>query len=104
MLWLVTGCSTGLGLEIARAILQAGEKCIATSRNPASTPDAVAEITKAGGVWATLDVSSATLEEDLKAIVQEHGHIEALVNNAGYADGGVLEVMEYVLSHSPRAR
>jgi NAD(P)-dependent dehydrogenase (short-subunit alcohol dehydrogenase family) len=98
MQWLVTGCSTGLGLDIARAALKAGQKCIATSRNPAKSPEAVEEINSLGGTWATLDVSSQSLESDIQKILNDHGKVDVVVNNAGYADGGVLESMEYVQS------
>ncbi|KIX98622.1 uncharacterized protein Z520_05923 [Fonsecaea multimorphosa CBS 102226] len=94
MQWLVSGCSTGLGLEIARAALKAGQKCIATSRTPASSPDAVEDIEKLGGVWAKLDVSSPSLESDIDEIVKIHGAVDVVVNNAGYADGGPLETMD----------
>ncbi|OAP61701.1 hypothetical protein AYL99_03904 [Fonsecaea erecta] len=94
MQWLVTGCSTGLGLDIARAALESGQKCIATSRNPSSTPDAIHGIENLGGVWAKLDVSSPSLKSDIDEIVQKHGAIDVVVNNAGYADGGPLEVMD----------
>ncbi|KAJ9616962.1 hypothetical protein H2200_000682 [Cladophialophora chaetospira] len=94
MQWLITGCSTGLGLDIARAVLGAGQKCIATSRNSASSPEAVQEIKKLGGVWAKLDVASESLENDLVNIVKEHGPVDVVVNNAGYADGGALESMD----------
>jgi NAD(P)-dependent dehydrogenase (short-subunit alcohol dehydrogenase family) len=94
MQWLVTGCSTGLGLDIARAALKAGQKCIATSRNPATTPDAVQEIKSLGGVWAQLDVCSPSLESDIKKIIEEYGDVDAVVNNAGYADGDIVERTE----------
>jgi NAD(P)-dependent dehydrogenase (short-subunit alcohol dehydrogenase family) len=32
--WLVTGCSRGLGREIARAVLAAGHRLVATARSP----------------------------------------------------------------------
>lgn len=94
MQWLITGCSTGLGLDIARAVLRAGEKCIATSRNPARSPEAMKEIEQLGGVWAKLDVASPSLENDIKEIVKHHGTADVVVNNAGYAEGGALETME----------
>lgn len=93
MLWLVTGCSTGLGLEIARAVLKAGQKCIATSRNPSKSPHEVAEIPNLGGAWAQLDVSGPNVEADIEKIIAEHGTVDVVVNNAGYADGGILETM-----------
>ena len=102
MPWLVTGCSSGLGLDIARSALKSGQNCIATSRNPDNSPEAVEEIKKLGGVWAKLDITSQTLESDLEAIVKQHGEIEVVVNNAGYADGGVLETMEYSQHPQPQ--
>jgi NAD(P)-dependent dehydrogenase (short-subunit alcohol dehydrogenase family) len=97
MQWLVTGCSSGLGLELARAILASGQKCIASSRNPAKTPGAVVEIEKLGGVWATIDTAASDLEIRLNEIIERHGAIDVLVNNAGYALGGAFEAMEYLL-------
>lgn len=91
MLWLVTGCSSGIGLSLAHAILEAGQQCIATSRNPSQTPEAVASIEKLGGTWLTLDVTSPDLEDKLAKIIAQHGPIDVLVNNAGYAAGGVFE-------------
>ena len=91
MLFLVTGCSSGLGLSLCRAILKAGHQCIASSRNPSKTPEAVTEIEKLGGKWITLDVASPKLETALKQAVTEHGPIDVLINNAGFASGGVFE-------------
>lgn len=94
MQWLITGCSTGLGLSLARAVLtRPGENVIATSRNLASSPEAVSEITfSKNAVWETLDVSLPDLENQLSKIIAKHGTIDVLINNAGYAGGGVFEV------------
>ncbi|KAK5045354.1 hypothetical protein LTR84_009217 [Exophiala bonariae] len=94
MQWLITGCSSGLGLSLARAVLtRPGEKVIATSRNPSSSPEAVNEIINHDkAVWETLDVSAPDVEIQLAKIVSKHGAIDVLVNNAGYAAGGVFEV------------
>jgi NAD(P)-dependent dehydrogenase (short-subunit alcohol dehydrogenase family) len=56
--YLVTGCSSGLGYNLAKAIVSAGHKLIATSRTPSKVPDIVAEIQKLGGHWGELDVTS----------------------------------------------
>lgn len=91
MLWLVTGCSTGLGLSLAHAILDAGHQVIASSRNPANTPEVVSAIEKKGGKWITLDVTSPDVEDIITKVIAEHGPIDVLVNNAGYAVVGPLE-------------
>jgi NAD(P)-dependent dehydrogenase (short-subunit alcohol dehydrogenase family) len=91
MLFLVTGCSSGLGLSLCRAILEAGHHCITSSRNPSKTPDAVADIEKLGGKWITLDVASSDLETDFQDILEEYGPIDVLINNAGFVSGGVFE-------------
>lgn len=97
MQWLVTGCSSGLGLELARAILASGQRVIASSRNPDKTPGAVAEIEKLGGIWVSLDTAASDLELHLKETIDKHGAVDVLVNNAGYAGGGPLETMGYSL-------
>ena len=37
--WFITGCSTGFGKELARAVLERGWRCVATARNVASLAD-----------------------------------------------------------------
>ncbi|RAH71914.1 putative short chain oxidoreductase/dehydrogenase [Aspergillus aculeatinus CBS 121060] len=91
--WLITGCSAGFGISIARAVLAHGHLVVATSRNPTKTPDLVEEITQKGGHWLTLDVTSP--EEDIKKVVEKardlYGHIDVVVNNAGFAVVSALE-------------
>jgi NAD(P)-dependent dehydrogenase (short-subunit alcohol dehydrogenase family) len=91
MQFLVTGCSSGLGLSLVRSILRSGHRVIATSRNPSKTPNLVAEVEKSGGVWTALDLSWPDLESAFSSIISKHGPIDVIINNAGYASGGVLE-------------
>jgi NAD(P)-dependent dehydrogenase (short-subunit alcohol dehydrogenase family) len=92
--FLITGCSSGLGLELAYTVLAAGHKLIATSRNPASSPNLVTEISSLGGVWTALDVTSPDLESQLKHSLSIYGRIDVLVNNAGIALAGAVEDFE----------
>lgn len=91
--YLITGCSSGVGYSLAKAAIAAGHKVIATSRNPSKTPDKVAEITSLGGLWAALDVSSPTLETQFEETILPltNGKIDVVINNAGIATGSVLE-------------
>jgi NAD(P)-dependent dehydrogenase (short-subunit alcohol dehydrogenase family) len=81
--WLITGCSTGFGRELARAVVARGYRAVVTARKPAQVEDIVAghgERTLALG----LDVTDP---EQVTVAVQrgeEHfGGIDVLVNNAG---------------------
>jgi NAD(P)-dependent dehydrogenase (short-subunit alcohol dehydrogenase family) len=89
--FLITGCSSGLGLELAYAVLATGHRLIATSRNPAGTPGLVSKITSLGGDWATLDVISSDIESQLNHCLGIYGRIDVLINNAGIGMGGALE-------------
>ena len=98
MIFLVTGCSSGLGFALCRVILASGHKVIATSRNPAKTPEAVKEIESSGGIWVPLDVASPELESTFASIRSQHGSIDVLINNAGYAAGGALETFPFEMA------
>ena len=88
--WLITGCSTGFGREIALAALQRGDKVVATARDLAKLEDLKAQ----GAVTMALDVLSP--DEELRKSISEAlkivEKIDILVNNAGfYQVGGVEE-------------
>lgn len=92
--WLITGCSSGFGYELAQVALRAGHNVIATSRNPAKTPDTVAAVTaRSNGKWLTLDVTAS--QESINKTMAEadtlFGSIDILVNNAAYAVVGAAE-------------
>jgi NAD(P)-dependent dehydrogenase (short-subunit alcohol dehydrogenase family) len=81
---LITGCSSGFGLEIAQTFLSKGWDVVATMRNPRNDllPD-----NERLNVMA-LDVTS---EESIAKAVDAVGPLDALVNNAGV---GMLNVLE----------
>ncbi|KAK8003533.1 hypothetical protein PG989_003252 [Apiospora arundinis] len=93
--WLITGCSSGFGLQFARHALAAGHRVIATSRDPNKTPDLVSEIEEPlprRGRWLQLDASAA----DCGAVIDRLETVEAtpvdvLVNCAGFAITGPVE-------------
>ncbi|KAK3945211.1 hypothetical protein QBC46DRAFT_433354 [Diplogelasinospora grovesii] len=92
--WLITGCSSGLGLALVRHIQRQdrGHRVIATSRNPSKTPELVDEVGRKGGRWLKLDVDdldSSTLIDDLES--SQGYQIDVLVNNAGYSVHNAVE-------------
>ena len=92
--WLVTGCSSGFGLSLARIIQANGHKLIATSRNPSSTPELVKEVEAHGGKWVSLDVTSANTPDIISQLEQSGEHIDVLVNNAGFCKFAPIETAE----------
>lgn len=89
--WLITGCSSGFGREIALAALAAGDRVLATARRP----ETLAELQKRGGdrVRTTaLDVTDAgQVDAAVKTALEEFGRIDVVVNNAGNGSVGAVE-------------
>jgi NAD(P)-dependent dehydrogenase (short-subunit alcohol dehydrogenase family) len=97
--WLITGCSSGLGLLLARLALSRGHRVIATSRNPSRTPDLVAEFDThpSGSRWLKLDVDDVLAGDVITRLAKESPPIEidVLVNNAGYSVHQIAESLTY---------
>jgi NAD(P)-dependent dehydrogenase (short-subunit alcohol dehydrogenase family) len=89
--WLVTGCSTGIGREIARAALEAGHNVVVTARRIESVSELVDEFDDRALAIA-LDVTDKGLIADAVAAADAtFGGIDVLVNNAG---NGYLSAVE----------
>lgn len=89
--WFITGCSSGLGTEIARRALEKGHTVIATSRDPSRTPELVQEVESKGGKWLQLDVDDLNSGKVIENLEASGTKIDVLVNNAGYAIHHVVE-------------
>ncbi|KAI1077298.1 NAD(P)-binding protein [Whalleya microplaca] len=90
--WLITGASSGFGLSLARLAQARGHTVIATSRNPARTPDLAREIEARGGRWLELDVDDAARGPQLVEELEAGGTaVDVLVNCAGFAIYGAAE-------------
>ncbi len=87
---LVTGCSTGIGRATALRLVATGRPVYATARD-LGTLEALAT---AGCQVLQLDVTDeASMASAVERVVQEHGAVGALVNNAGFSQSGALETL-----------
>src|SRR5262249_48889050 len=82
--WLVTGSASGLGRNIAEAVLASGDRLVATARDPRRLEDLV---DRYGDLvrTATLDVADEKAAyQAVQVAAGEFGRLDVVVNNAGY--------------------
>ena len=89
--WFITGCSTGFGRALAKKALLTGAKVVVTSRNISDIKDFEKDFPENALLFA-LDVTDS---KQIKAAVEKtkkaFGHIDVLINNAGYGLMGAVE-------------
>ena len=79
---LISGCSSGIGLSLAREFASRGCSVFATARRP----DRIAELRHEKMQVAALDVTDRTsIDACVAEVMARAGRIDILVNNAGYA-------------------
>lgn len=89
-IWMITGASRGLGVQLAKAALAAGHKVVATGRDPHKVAAAIGE--HADLLTLQLDVTIPTqAQAAVAAAVGQFGAIDVLVNNAGNFYAGFFE-------------
>jgi len=88
--WFITGAGRGMGVDIARAALDAGHAVVATGRNTKAVHEALGESDDL--LVVELDVNSiASAEAAVQAALDRFGRIDVLVNNAGNFFAGFFE-------------
>jgi NAD(P)-dependent dehydrogenase (short-subunit alcohol dehydrogenase family) len=89
--WLITGCSTGFGRELARLVLARGGRVVATARDI----DRVADLTADAGEAVLALALDVAKPDQIAAVVEQamarFGRIDVLVNNAGYGYQSTIE-------------
>ncbi|MBB4200476.1 short-chain dehydrogenase/reductase [Rhodoblastus sphagnicola] len=89
--WLITGCSSGLGRNLAEAVLKRGWNAVVTARNPAKVEDIVARYPDTVLALA-LDVTDHKQVNDTgRQAEARFGAVDVLVNNAGHGYRAAVE-------------
>jgi NADP-dependent 3-hydroxy acid dehydrogenase YdfG len=99
--WFVTGSSSGLGLEVAKLALARGWRVVLAARKPEALADLALQY-RENAMTVRLDVTNpASIAEAVEAAQARFGHIDVLVNAAGY---GYLAAIEEGEEHAVRAQ
>jgi NAD(P)-dependent dehydrogenase (short-subunit alcohol dehydrogenase family) len=90
-IWFITGASSGFGAELAKAIIESGDKVAATFRK-AEQASSFSQQYNGSGLGIVLDVrQTEKIPAALQEVIDKFGKIDVLVNNAGYGTIGAIE-------------
>ncbi|OLF55563.1 oxidoreductase [Pseudomonas chlororaphis] len=98
--WLITGSASGLGRNIAEAVLAAGDRLVATARQPRQLDDLVRRYGDRVRAVALDVTDSAAAKAAVQVAIGVFGRLDVLVNNAGY---GQLSAFEQTSEEAFRA-
>lgn len=96
LVWLITGCTSGLGERLALHLLrERGDHVVATARGP-DVETKLQTLSQAGALVLELDVTDdqAAIRAAAEAAIAVHGRVDVLVNNAAFLAMGMVEDLE----------
>ncbi|MEH7118767.1 3-oxoacyl-[acyl-carrier-protein] reductase [Neobacillus vireti] len=92
---LITGGAQGIGKETARKFLLEGANVVICDYDEAAGRNALEDLNNENAEFFQVDVTdSAQVQEMVQSIIQKHGKIDVLINNAGITLDGFLTKME----------
>ena len=92
--WMITGCSTGFGRELAKGALELGYRVGVASRNIRDVQDLVSAFPQTA-LAVQLDVTNPEeIRSSVEQVTGHFGRIDVLVNNAGIGYFGAIEESE----------
>lgn len=92
--WLITGCSTGFGRELAKEVLAKGYNAAVAARNTDDVKDIIDAYPETS-LALRLDVTvPSEITAAVKSTLERFGQIDVLVNNAGIGYFAAIEESE----------
>lgn len=89
--WMITGCSSGIGQGLAKAVLEKGDIAVMTARNTDTLKMLHGQYPDTS-MAVCLDITkSSDMDNAVAAALGRFGRIDCLVNNAGYGYRGATE-------------
>src|ERR1700724_4290528 len=82
--WLITGASRGLGRAFTEAVLEAGDRVVATARNPEQLVELEGRYSERVCIVALAVTNEAQAKAAVEAAIVSFRSLDVLVNNAGY--------------------
>lgn len=84
---LITGASTGLGLELAKLFVRSGDRVYGTSLTQRNWPSAQKSLSSPFFKLSTVDgTSEKAVRKFISGIVKKEKRIDIVINNSGYAN------------------
>lgn len=91
--WFITGAARGIGLSLARQLLARGDTVAATSRTLTSLRQVFGD-DNARLLALEVDlVNEVSVQKAINSTIATFGHIDCVVNNAGYGQQGTIEAL-----------
>ncbi|KAI0176896.1 hypothetical protein BJ166DRAFT_10191 [Pestalotiopsis sp. NC0098] len=95
----ITGCSTGFGAELVQEVIDQGDICVATARNPDQLK--FKNTSDKNFLALKLDVTkSEDIEDAFGKALKKFNRVDVVVNNAGYGLAGPFEELDEQLART----
>ncbi|MBC8082517.1 MAG: SDR family NAD(P)-dependent oxidoreductase [Hymenobacter sp.] len=92
--WFITGVSTGFGAALAELLLAKGDKVAATFRKQEQADEFTAKAGANGHGLVCEVTDEPQVKQAVAAAIQALGHLDVVVNNAGYGSLGSIEEID----------
>ncbi|SHK35060.1 oxidoreductase [Hymenobacter psychrotolerans] len=92
--WFITGVSTGFGKELAEYCLRQGDKVAATFRKQEQADEFTKKAGENGRGFVVEVTDEAQVKQGIQDAIQHFGHLDVIVNNAGYGSLGSIEEID----------